>query len=142
MNQHELDALYEKYKKEGLKERCPANPGPERAAWNRKRMYLACRLYVEMTEGEAPEHYRAEAASRVGIAVRQPGWAAMEGGFIEAMQEVFNKADEDDLLESDMTHFSVEVAGRWGNEDKEYQCGRNVTFSARMQKEEDGEDES
>jgi len=137
MKQHDLDALYHFYKLNGLKERCPADPGPERRDWHRKRMYLACRLFVDMMEREALDSVLSEAAACVGISARQPGWAALEGGFVEAMQEVFAEADKEELLESDMTHFSVGVSGRWDNEDKEFNGARNVTFSARLKKDDE-----
>jgi hypothetical protein len=143
MTQHELDMMYADYVANGLHERCPSLPGDERSAWQVKRLYLACRMMTEYLEQNRPPHMLSEAASRVGIATRQPGWAAMEGAWREAMQDVFNQADtfsnENDenpmLLEDEMTHYLVTVVGRWDNEDKEFTGVRDVVFSARLKNE-------
>jgi hypothetical protein len=111
MMKRELDEMYADYVANGLLEMCPTLAGPEREAWQVKRLYLACRMMTEYLEQNRPEYMLSEAASRVGIATRAPGWAAMEGAWREAMQDVLNQADtfsnaSDDnpiLLESEMT---------------------------------------
>lgn len=131
-NQHELDALYHSYKTAGLKECCPADGGDERAEWQVKRLYLACRMFVERLEEEAPPHQLEEAASLVGIATRMPGWAALEGAFREATQAVIEEAEEADLRESKMTHYSIEVTGRWVNDRTSITKSREVVFHVRI----------
>ena len=130
----ELDAMYADYVNNGLRERCPADPGPERHAWNVKRLYLACRMMATYLEEDRPEHLLNKAASRVGIATREAGWAVFEGAFKESMQDILKKANEEKLSESEMTHFSIEVIGRWEMPDGnwEFTGVRNVIFSARL----------
>jgi len=142
MTKQERDAMYSDYVANGLRWFCPAISGPERANWQITRLYLACRMMTEYLEQDRPAHMLSEAASRVGIATRAPGWAAMEGAWREAMQDVFNQADafsnENDenpmLLEDEMTHYTVTVNGIWANDRKEFTAERKVVFSARIKK--------
>lgn len=134
MTKRELDEMYADYVANGLQELCPALGGPEREAWQVKRLYLACRMMTEFLEQNRPPHMLSEAASRVGIATRAPGWAAMEGAWREAMEDVLKQANEDAplLLENEITHYNVSVTCRWDKEDKEFTGVRNVIFSARL----------
>lgn len=139
---NEWDEEFERYKQTGQLGFCPADPGPEREDWRVRRLYLACRLLTDRLETQAPAHLCSEAASRVGMATRQPGWAAMEGAWSEAMQAVFDEAwKAHELMESEMTHYTIEVTGRWANDKTSITKTQEVVFSARIEKEEKVSDE-
>ena len=129
------DEEFEQYKQIMRLGTCPANSGPERDEWRVKRLYLACRLLTERLETHAAPHLCSHAASLVSLATREAGWAAFDGAWREATQDVFNEADEMDLLESDMTHYRVEVTGRWANDKASFTKTREVVLSARIKHE-------
>jgi len=129
------DNEFEQYKKDMRLGTCPADPGIERDEWRVKRLYLACRLLTERLETHASPHLCAHAASLVGLATRASGWAAFDGAWREATQNVFDEAKEMDLLESDMTHYYVEVTGRWANEKASFTKTREVVLFARIKPE-------
>jgi hypothetical protein len=135
MKSRKLDEEFEQYKQTMQLGTCPADPGPERDEWRIKRLYLACRLLTERLETNAAPHLLSHAASIVGLATRQAGWAAFEGAWREVTQDVFEEAEKLDLLESDMTHYHIEVTGWWVNDKASFTKTRNVVLSARIKKE-------
>lgn len=124
---------YEDYKLNGLQEQCPADPGPERSEWQNKRLYFACRQMAELMDSDADPMLLSKAATAVCIATRQPGWAAFENAFTEALRTILERAAEHHgVYESELTNFDVQVRVDWANEGVFYSETRHVNYPNRL----------
>ena len=145
MDKSDLDKMFHSYMSNGLQEQCPALPGPERDAWNVRRLYLACRELVEAIEQEKPPEKKSRAATAVCIATRVPGWAAYEDAFRTALQNMFWKAEGDreegdeewlpDFYETDCVEFHLKVTGVFRSDEdnslREFSDEQEVNFVGR-----------